>query len=99
MKVGFIGLGMMGAGMASNLQKGGAQLVVHDLTRQAASRHLNDGAIWADSPKALAEQCDVVFTSLPTPADVRRVGTGEDGLIEGPPGSTCPPTPLTWSAT
>lgn len=83
MKVGFIGLGMMGAGMASNLQKGGAQLVVHDLTRQAASRHLNDGAIWADSPKALAEQCDVVFTSLPTPADVRRVGTGEDGLIEG----------------
>ena len=72
MKIGFIGLGMMGAGMASNLQKGGAQLVVHDLTRQAASRHLNDGAIWADSPKALAEQCDVVFTSLPTPADVRR---------------------------
>lgn len=83
MKVGFIGLGMMGAGMASNLQKGGAQLVVHDLTRQAASRHLNDGAIWADSPKALAEQCDVVFTSLPTPADVRRVGTGQVGLIEG----------------
>lgn len=88
MKVGFIGLGMMGAGMASNLQKGGAQLVVHDLTRQAASKHLNDGAIWADSPKAVAEQCDVVFTSLPTPADVRRVGCGENGLIEGfKPGS------------
>jgi 3-hydroxyisobutyrate dehydrogenase len=83
MKVGFIGLGMMGAGMASNIQKGGFELVVHDLTRQAASKHLNAGATWADSPKAVAEQCEIVFTSLPTPSDVRRVGTGEDGLIEG----------------
>lgn len=83
MKVGFIGLGMMGAGMASNIQKGGHQLVVHDLTRQAASKHLNAGATWADSPKAVAEQCDIVFTSLPTPADVRKVGCGENGLIEG----------------
>jgi 3-hydroxyisobutyrate dehydrogenase len=83
MKVGFIGLGMMGAGMASNIQKGGFQLVVNDLTRQAASKHLAAGAIWADSPKAVAEQCDIVFTSLPTPADVRTVGLGKDGLIEG----------------
>ena len=44
MKIGFIGLGMMGAGMASNLQKAGHDLVVHDLTRQAASKHLNAGA-------------------------------------------------------
>ena len=43
MKIGFIGLGMMGAGMASNLQKAGHELIVHDLSRQAASRHLNDG--------------------------------------------------------
>jgi 3-hydroxyisobutyrate dehydrogenase-like beta-hydroxyacid dehydrogenase len=83
MKVGFIGLGMMGAGMASNLQKAGHDLVVNDLTRQAASRHLNAGATWADSPKAVAEACDIVFTSLPTPADVQKVGTGENGLIEG----------------
>ena len=88
MKVGFIGLGMMGAGMASNLQKGGNELVVHDLTRQAASKHLNAGAIWAESPRAVAEQCEVVFTSLPTPADVQKVATGPDGLIEGfKPGS------------
>jgi 3-hydroxyisobutyrate dehydrogenase-like beta-hydroxyacid dehydrogenase len=88
MKVGFIGLGMMGAGMASNIQKGGFEVVVHDLTRQAASRHLADGATWADSPKAVAAQCDVVFTSLPTPADVVKVGTGENGLIDGfKPGS------------
>jgi predicted dinucleotide-binding enzyme len=70
MQIGFIGLGMMGAGMASNLQKAGHQLIVHDLTRQAASRHLANGATWADSPRALAEQVDIVFTSLPTPADV-----------------------------
>ena len=54
MKIGFIGLGMMGAGIASNLQKGGHDLVVHDLTRQAASKHLNAGATWADSPRAVA---------------------------------------------
>ena len=88
MKVGFIGLGMMGAGMASNIQKGGHDLVVHDLTRQAASKHLNAGATWADSPRAVAEQCSVVFTSLPTPADVQKVATGPNGLIEGfKPGS------------
>src|ERR1700679_987381 len=88
MKVGFIGVGMMGAGMASNMQKGGNELVVNDLTRQAASRHLNAGAIWAQSPKAVAESCDVIFTSLPTPADVVKVGTGENGLMEGlKPGS------------
>ena len=83
MKIGFIGLGMMGSGMASNLQKAGHDLVVHDLTRQAASKHLNAGATWADSPRAVAEACDIVFTSLPTPADVQRVGIGENGLIEG----------------
>ncbi len=83
MKVGFIGVGTMGAGMASNMQKAGNDLVVNDLTRQAASRHLNAGAIWADTPKAVAAQCDVIFTSLPTPADVRKVGDGENGLAAG----------------
>ena len=88
MQIGFIGLGMMGKGMAANLQKAGHKIIVHDLTRQAASNHLENGAVWADSPKALAAQCDVVFTSLPTPADVRAVGCGENGLIEGfKPGS------------
>ncbi len=83
MKIGFIGLGMMGAGMASNLRKAGHDLVVHDLTRQAASKHLADGATWADSPRAVAASCDIVFTSLPTPQDVQHVGIGKDGLIEG----------------
>jgi 3-hydroxyisobutyrate dehydrogenase-like beta-hydroxyacid dehydrogenase len=76
MKVGFIGLGTMGRGMATNLQKAGHALVVHDLTRQAASQHLENGASWAETPQALAEGCDVVFTSLPTPADVEAVAEG-----------------------
>lgn len=83
MKIGFIGLGMMGNGMAANLQKAGHALVVHDLSRQAASQHLARGAEWADSPRAVAQAADLVFTSLPTPADVQAVGTGPDGLAEG----------------
>src|SRR5258707_2067357 len=88
MKVGFIGVGTMGAGMASNMQEGGNDLVVNDLTRQAASRHLAAGATWAETPKAVAQACDLIFTSLPTPADVQKAGTGENGLTEGmKPGS------------
>jgi 3-hydroxyisobutyrate dehydrogenase-like beta-hydroxyacid dehydrogenase len=83
MKIGFIGLGMMGRGMAANLQKAGYALVVHDLTRQAVSHHLANGATWADSPRAVAQACDLVFTSLPTPADVEDVGLGPEGLVAG----------------
>src|SRR5262245_44644963 len=81
--VGFIGLGTMGGRMAANLQKAGYKLIVHDLHRQAASHHLNAGAAWADSPRALASQSDVIFSSLPEPADVETVGLGPDGLLAG----------------
>jgi 3-hydroxyisobutyrate dehydrogenase-like beta-hydroxyacid dehydrogenase len=83
MKIGFIGLGMMGRGMAANLQKAGYALVVNDLTRQAASHHLENGATWAETPRAVAEACDLVFTSLPTPADVEEVGLDAQGLAAG----------------
>jgi 3-hydroxyisobutyrate dehydrogenase-like beta-hydroxyacid dehydrogenase len=83
MKIGFIGLGMMGKGMAANLQKAGHDLVVHDLRRAAAEPFLASGAAWADSPKAVAEQVELVFTSLPVPADVEAVALGPNGLIEG----------------
>jgi 3-hydroxyisobutyrate dehydrogenase-like beta-hydroxyacid dehydrogenase len=81
--VGFVGLGMMGSRMATNLQKAGYRLVAHDLQRQAASHHLQAGAAWAESPKALAAQCDVIFTSLPEPPDVEAVAIGPDGLLAG----------------
>jgi 3-hydroxyisobutyrate dehydrogenase-like beta-hydroxyacid dehydrogenase len=83
MKVGFIGLGTMGNGMAANLQKAGYELVVHDIRRASAEKFLAAGATWADNPKALGEQCDVVFTSLPGPPEVEAVALGANGLLAG----------------
>jgi len=83
MNVGFIGLGIMGASMASNLQAAGHALVVHDVRRAAAEPHLAAGAVWKDSPRAVAEAVDVVFTSLPGPPEVEQVALGPDGLIHG----------------
>jgi 3-hydroxyisobutyrate dehydrogenase len=83
MQVGFIGLGTMGASMAANLQKAGFKLVVNDVRRAAAEPHMGRGAVWADTPKALAEACDVVLTSLPGPPEVEAVALGDKGLIAG----------------
>jgi 3-hydroxyisobutyrate dehydrogenase len=83
MKVGFIGLGIMGASMASNLQKAGYELVVHDIKRDAAAPHLKAGAVWADTPRNLAEATDVVLTSLPGPPEMESVALGEQGLLSG----------------
>jgi 3-hydroxyisobutyrate dehydrogenase len=83
MKIGFIGLGTMGAFMAANLQKSQYKLVVTDVRRDAAKQHLENGAEWADTPKAIAEQCEVVFTSLPGPPEVEGVVFGKNGLLEG----------------
>src|SRR5665213_1287870 len=68
--VGFIGLGTMGGKMATNILKAGYKVVVHDLQRQSAGHHLQAGAQWADTPRALAERSDVIFTSLPEPMAV-----------------------------
>ena len=80
MQAGFIGLGTMGASMAANLQKGlkarGDTLVVHDIRREAAARHVKDGAIWVDLPQAVAEQSEVIFTSLPGPPEFEAVAAG-----------------------
>jgi 3-hydroxyisobutyrate dehydrogenase len=69
--------------MAANVQKAGYKLIVHDLNREAADRHLKAGAIWAESPHALASQADVIFTSLPEPSDVEKVALGPGGLMAG----------------
>jgi 3-hydroxyisobutyrate dehydrogenase len=83
MKVGFIGLGTMGRHMASNLMKGGHELVVNDVRREAAAPHLKAGATWADTPRAVAAATQVVFTSLPGPVEVEAVALGEQGLLSG----------------
>lgn len=83
MKIGFIGLGNMGGGMAANIMKAGYRLAVHDVRPEAAEPLLNEGAAWADTPKVLAETNEIIFTSLPGPQEVREVATGKDGIIEG----------------
>jgi len=83
MKVGFIGLGTMGASMASNLQAAGHELAVHDVRKPAAAPHLAAGAVWKDTPRAVAEAAEVVFTSLPGPPEVEQVALGAEGLIHG----------------
>ena len=84
MKIGFIGLGTMGRHMASNLQKAGHELIVHDVRREAAEPHVKAGARWADSPRGVAEASEVVFTSLPEPKDVEAVALDEKtGLLSG----------------
>ena len=84
MKIGFIGLGTMGRHMASNLIKAGHELTVHDVRREAGEPHVKTGARWADSPRAVAEASEVVFTSLPEPKDVEAVALDEKtGLLPG----------------
>ena len=83
MRVGFIGLGTMGASMASNLQAAGHELCVNDLRPEAAAPHLAAGAAWKDTARGVAEGVEVVFTSLPGPREVEAVAVGGDGLIHG----------------
>jgi len=83
MKVGFIGLGTMGASMALNLRAAGYDIVVNDIRREASVPHLQAGASWAESARHVAEAADVVFTSLPGPREVEEVALAEDGLLVG----------------
>ena len=70
MRVGFIGLGNVGAPMAGFVVGAGFSLVVHDLRREAAAPLLARGATWADSPREVAAQCDVVCVCVPGPPEM-----------------------------
>ncbi|GAI25438.1 unnamed protein product, partial [marine sediment metagenome] len=83
MKTGFIGLGTMGGWMATSILKAGHTLTVHDLRLEVAKPLLNSGASWADTPRAVAEASEIVFTSLPGPKEVETVAIGKNGIIEG----------------
>ena len=85
--LGFIGTGGMGNGMAANLIKAGYRLVVNDLTREQAKGLEDQGAEFADSPKAVAESCDLVLSMLPNNDAVRAVGLGKGGLAEATTGA------------
>jgi 2-hydroxy-3-oxopropionate reductase len=83
LKVGYIGLGLMGKSMARNILKAGFHLVLHNRSQLAVDELVAEGAKQADSPKEVAEQVDVVFTNLPDSPDVELVALGENGIIEG----------------
>ena len=83
LKVGYIGLGLMGKSVARNILKAGFPLVVHNRSRAAIDELVSEGAAAADSPKEVASRVDVIFTNLPDTPDVEKVVLGENGVIEG----------------
>ena len=83
MEAGFLGVGNMGLPMATRLLDGGHRLTVHDIREAAMQPLLDRQARRAASPRELADQCEIVFVSLPTLAAFRAVMFGEDGLIHG----------------
>jgi 3-hydroxyisobutyrate dehydrogenase/glyoxylate/succinic semialdehyde reductase len=85
-KIGFIGLGIMGSRMAAKLQTCGHSLVVFNRTREKADSLVSNGAKWANSPAALAAEVDVIFTMLAHPDAVEEAALGKDGFLlrQGP---------------
>ena len=83
MRVGFIGIGLMGRHMARHILDGGNDLTVYDIDKTAAAELLDKGANWASSPADAARNSEVVFTSLPRPQDVADVVLGEGGVLSG----------------
>jgi 3-hydroxyisobutyrate dehydrogenase len=82
MKIGFIGVGNIGAPIAGQLLKAGHTLVVNDLRRGAATALLDAGAKWTDSATALAAECEVVATCLPGPPQMEEICLGPNGIVE-----------------
>ena len=83
MNVGFIGIGQMGKHMSKRILDAGYNLTVHDLKKETANHLLDKGAKWGKSPKEIAESCQIVISSLPTPQDVEGVVYGTNGLKSG----------------
>lgn len=83
LRVGYIGLGLMGKAIALNILKAGFPLVVHNRSRASVEELVTQGAKAAFSPAEVAAQVDVVFTNLPDSPDVEQVALGKNGIIEG----------------
>ncbi len=82
LKVGYIGLGLMGKSMARNILKAGFPLVVHNRSQAAVDELVAEGARAASSPSEVAGQVDLIFTNLPDSPDVEQVALGPQGVIE-----------------
>ena len=82
LKIGFIGIGVMGKSMADNLLKAGYEVMVYTRTKQKAENLLAKGAKWFDSAKALAQNVDVIISMVGYPQDVAEIYLGENGVIK-----------------
>ena len=82
-RIGWIGTGVMGSSMCGHLIEAGFSVTVNNRTREKAQPLVDRGATWADTPRAVAEASDVVFTIVGFPADVRSVILGEEGVLAG----------------
>jgi len=80
MKIGFIGLGIMGSRMAQNLQDQGHEMIVYNRTRSKAQDLLGAGASWADSSSEVVDKVDVFFTMLESPEIVEKLFSGKNGI-------------------
>ena len=83
MKIGFIGLGIMGKPMSKNLLKAGHELVVCDFNKDAVAEVVAAGAKEGANGAEIAKECDVIITMLPNSPHVRSVALGENGIVEG----------------
>ena len=83
MRIGFIGLGNVGGKLAGSLMRNGFALMVRDLDKTQAQRFLDKGATWAETPKEMAESCDLIITCLPSPAASAAVMESDDGILAG----------------
>jgi 3-hydroxyisobutyrate dehydrogenase len=82
-RIGWIGTGVMGSSMCGHLMTAGFSATVYNRSREKADELVAQGAQWADSPRAVAEQSDIIFTIVGFPADVRTVVLSEDGCLAG----------------
>ena len=83
MKIGFIGCGNVGGKLSYSLLRNSFDLVVRDLDINTAQSLLDEGATWAESPKQVAESCEVIITCLPSPAACKEVMEAPDGVLAG----------------
>ena len=82
-RIGWIGTGVMGSSMCGHLIDKGFSATVYSRTKAKAEALIAKGAAWAETPRAVAEQSDVIFSIVGFPSDVREVMLGEQGALAG----------------
>ena len=83
MKIGFVGLGIMGKPMAKNLLKAGYEIIAYDIVGEALEEVVSEGAESGESPKDVAQNTTLIITMLPDGPDVEKVVLGANGVLEG----------------